>query len=132
MAVEPVTAELLTIDTITTDFPIAGSGTLNNLVATTIADGWEIQPPAGEILGEKLFLRLVADGGGEVTITLKAGDRYPAQRADLGDTVLTLAASDVVYVVIETSRYLQNDGKIIIVPSDTGLVLTAMIMPRSG
>ena len=132
MAVEPITAELLVIDTISTDFPIAGSGTLNNIVATTPSDGWEISPPSGSILGEKLFIRLVADSGGTVNVTLKAGDRYPAQRADLGDTVLSLLLSDNVYVVIETSRYLTNTGTIIIVPADSGTILTAMIMPRSG
>ena len=131
MAVTPVTAELLVIDTISTDFVNGGGGTLNNIIGNT-TDGWEISPPSGEILGEKLFLRLVADGGGTVNITLKAGDRYPAQRADLGDTVLSLNASDEVFVAIETSRYLQDDGKIIIVPADSGSILTALIMPRSG
>ncbi len=130
MAVEPVTAELLVLDTVSTDFPAAGSGSLNNLVATTPSDGWEISPPSGSTLGDHLFLRLIADGGGTVNVTLKAGDRYPAQRADLGDKVLSIDASDVVYTIIETSRYLQNDGKIIIVPADSGTILTAMILPK--
>ncbi len=95
-------------------------------------DGWEIQPPSGQIIGDNMFLRLVADGGGQVTVVLKAGDRYPAKRADLGDTTLTLEASDEVFVVIETSRYLQSDGKIIIIPADAGTILTALLMPRSG
>ncbi len=132
MAVEPVTAELLILNTISTDFPIAGGGTLNNLVATTPSDGWEISPPSGQTLGEHLFFRIVADGGGTVNVRVRAGDRYPAQRADLGDMVLSVDASDNVYVVIETSRFLQNDGKIIIVPADSGTLLTAMIMPKAG
>ena len=131
MAVTAVTAELLVIDTISTDFIHTGSGSLNNIIGNT-TDGWEISPPSGEILGEKLFLRLVADAGGTVNVTLKAGNRYPAQRADLGDTVLSLAASDQVFVSIETSRYLTNTGTIIIVPADAGSILTALIMPRSG
>lgn len=131
MAVEPVTAELLVINVLSTDFPIAGSGTLNNLVASTPSDGWEISPPSGETLGGMLFFRIVADSGGTVNVTLKAGDRYPAQRADLGDLVLSVDASDNKYICIETSRFLQNDGKIIIVPADGGSLLTAMILPKA-
>ncbi len=132
MAVEPITAELLTINTLSTDFPAAGSGSLNNIVATTPSDGWEISPPSGEILGERLFFRLVADGGGSVTVTFQAGTRYPAQRPDLGDMVLTLAASDVMYVAVETSRFLKTDGTMIVIPSDAGTILTAIIVPKDG
>lgn len=131
MAVEPVTAELLAINTLSTDFPIAGSGTLNNLVASTPSDGWEVSPPSGSTLGDHLFFRIVADSGGTVNVTVKAGDRYPAQRADLGDLVLSVAASDNKYICIETSRFLQDDGKIIIVPADGGSLLTAMILPKA-
>ena len=132
MAVEPITAELLTINTLSTDFPIAGSGTLNNIVATTPSDGWEIQPPSGLVLGELLFIRLVADAGGTVNVTVKAGDRYPAHRVDLGDLVLSVDASDNKYIAIETSRFLQDDGRIIIVPADSGTLLTAMVLPKAG
>lgn len=131
MAVTPVTAELLTLNTRSTDFINSGGGTLNNIVGDT-SDGWEVQPPTGEVLGEHLFFRLVADGGGTVTVVFKAGDRYPAQRADLGDMTITLAASDERFITVESSRFLQNDGKMIIVPSDSGTILTALIMPQAG
>ena len=131
MAVEPVTAELLTLNTRSTDFIATGGGTLNNLVATTPSDGWEIQPPAGETLGERLILRIIANGTGD-TLTFKAGDRYPAQRADLGDMDVVLAADDVRYISIETSRFLQNDGKIIVTATDAGSILLAMIVPKAG
>ena len=132
MAVTPVTAELLTLNTRSTDFPAAGSGTLNNLAATSQVDGWEVQPPTGEVLGERLFFNLVADSGGEVTVVFKAGDRYPAQRVDLGDMTITLAASDARFISVETSRFLKNDGTMIIVPSDNGTILTAIIVPKAG
>ena len=131
MVVTAVTVERLTIDTISTDFPTAGSGSANNLVATTPSDGWEISPESGGTLGEQLIFRLLTDGSGD-TITLTGGDRYPAQRADLGDRTLTLAANDVVYVSIETSRYLQNDGKIIITATNAATVLLAMAVPKAG
>ena len=62
----------------------------------------------------------------------KAGTRYPAQRTDLGDTVLSVDASDEKFLVIETSRYLTTSGTIIIVPADSGTILTALIMPKIG
>ena len=126
-----LTAELLTIDTVSTDFINSGSGSGNNIIGS-ITVGWVISPPSGEILGDKLFLRLVADASGTHTIVVKAGDRYPAQRADLGDLTITLDNDDEVFLVLETSRYLKNDGTIIIIPADTGSILTALIMPRAG
>jgi|TARA_Y100000310_G_scaffold119312_1_gene118049 hypothetical protein len=114
-----------------TDFPIAGSGSGNNIVATTPSDGWVISPESGGTLGEHLILRLVANGSGD-TFTVTQGDRYPAQRVDLGALTLTLAASDVEYVSLETSRFLQNDGTIIITATDSGSVLTAMAVPKAG
>lgn len=132
MAVTPITAELLVINTLSTDFPIAGGGTLNNIVAVTPSDGWEIQPESGETFGPRLLFRVVADAGGTVNVTVKAGDRYPGQRVDLGDLVLSVAASDNKYIAIETSRFLQSDGKIIIVPADAGTLLTAIILPKDG
>lgn len=131
MAVEPVTCELLTLNTESTSFPATGAGTLNNLVATTVADGWEIQPPSGETMGERLIFRLIADASGD-TFTFTAGDRYPAQRADLGNMTVTLAASEVKYICIETSRFLQNDGKIIVTCTDAGSILLAMMLPKTG
>jgi hypothetical protein len=73
---------------------------------------------------------LGSDGTGG-TVTFKAGDRYPAHRVDLGDLTITLAANDGRVVPIETSRFLQNDGTIIAIPSTTGLVLTACMLPRA-
>ena len=132
MTITAVTVERLTLNTISTDFPAGGAGSGNNLVATSTTDGWVVSPESGGVLGEHLIFRLIADGGGEVTVTFKAGDRYPAQRADLGDMVLTLQASDVVYVSVETSRFLQNDGTMDVIPSDSGTILLAMAVPVTG
>jgi hypothetical protein len=96
-------------------------------VATSTTDGWVISPPSGETFGnQRLWIILGSDGTGG-TVTFKAGDRYPAQRADLGDLVITLAANDGRCISIETSRFLQNDGTIIAIPSTTGLVMTAVM-----
>ena len=131
MATTAITVERLTINAISTDFPTAGSGSGNNIVATTPSDGWVISPESGGNLDDKIIIRLVADGSGD-TVTVTAGDRYPAQRADLGNLTLTLAASDVVYVTIEMSRFMQNDGTVIVTATDAGTVLTAMGLPLVG
>jgi hypothetical protein len=49
----------------------------------------------------------------------------------LGDLVITLAANDGRVVHIETSRFLQNDGTINVVPSTTGLVFTAVMQAKA-
>jgi hypothetical protein len=122
----------LTLNTRSADLPfIAGGGSANAIVATSAADGWIVSPPSGLQFDERLVIILGSDGSGG-TVTFKAGDRYPAQRADLGDLVITLAADDGRVVHIETSRFLQNDGTINVIPSTTGLVITAVVLSRSG
>lgn len=132
MATTAVTAEELVLNTRSSDFPfIAGSGSGNAIAASVAADGWVVSPPSGKQLDERLVLIFGSDGTGG-TVTLKAGDRYPAQRADLGDTIITLAANDGRVVYPETSRFMQNDGTLLIIPSTTGLVLTAVMLPKAG
>ena len=132
MATTAITCELLTLNTRSADLPfIAGSGDANAIVATSTTDGWVISPPSGETFDERLVIILGSDGTGG-TVTFKAGDRYPAQRADLGDLTITLAANDGRVVHIETSRFLQNDGTIVVIPSTTGLVLTAVMQAKAA
>ena len=131
MATTAITTELLTLNTRSSDFPfIAGGGSANAIVATSATDGWVVSPPSGTTFDERLVFILGSDGTGG-TVTFKAGDRYPAQRADLGDLVITLAANDGRVVSVETSRFLQNDGTINVIPSTTGLVITAVCVPKA-
>jgi hypothetical protein len=130
MATTAISCELGVLNTRSADLPfIAGGGTNNAKVATSTTDGWVLSPPSGLSFDERLFIVLGSDGTGG-TVTFKAGDRYPAQRADLGDLVITLAADDGRIVPIETSRFLQNDGTITVIPSTTGLVITALMHPK--
>lgn len=90
-----------------------------------------ISPPSGQTFDERLVIVLGSDGtGGDVVF--KAGDRYPAQRADLGDLTIVLAANDGRFVHIETSRFLQNDGTIVAIPTTTGLVMTAVMQAKAA
>ena len=132
MSTTAIAPELLVLNTRSADLPfIAGSGSANAIAATTAADGWVVSPPSGKTFDERLIFILGSDATGG-TVTFKAGDRYPAQRADLGDLIITLAADDGRVVYIETSRFLQNDGTINVIPSTTGLILTAVFLPQAA
>jgi len=130
MATTAITAELLALNTRSADLPDAGGGSGNGIVATTPSDGWVISPASGETFDERLVLRLTANGTGD-TVTFAAGDRYPAQRADLGTLAIVLAASDSRFIAIETSRFLKNDGTIVATATDAGTALTALILPKA-
>lgn len=132
MATTAILCEQMTLNTRSSDLsPIIGGGTGNSKVATSAADGFVVSPPSGVTFDKGLFFTMGSDGSGG-TVTFKAGDRYPAQRADLGDLVITLAADDCRYISVETSRFLQNDGTINVIPSTTGIALTAMMVATSG
>lgn len=133
MATTAILCELVTLNTRSSDLsPIIGGGSGNSKVATSATDGFIVTAPSGETFGnERLFFTMGSDGSGG-TVTFKAGDRYPAQRADLGDLAITLAADDCRYIAIETSRFLQNDGTINVIPSTTGIALTAIMLPKAA
>ena len=132
MAITAITAELLTLNTRSADLPfIAGGGSGNAIVATSTSDGFEISPASGEQFDERTVFILGSDGSGG-TFTFNAGDRYPAQRADLGTLVITLAANDGRVISVETSRFLKNDQTIDVIPSTTGLVLSAIHLPKAA
>lgn len=132
MSTTAIACELLVLNTRSSDFPfIAGSGSGNAIVASSTTDGWVISPPSGKTFDEHTLFIFGSDGTGG-SVVFKAGDRYPAQRADLGDMTVTLAANDGRVIAIETSRFLQNDGTIICIPSTTGLVLTAVMLQIGG
>jgi acetylglutamate synthase len=78
---------------------------------------------ASEMAHDRLLIR-VAGGTTEMTITVKAG---AFSDASLGDEVLTIGATDIVCIVLETSRFLQSDGTINIDAASGGLVTDATI-----
>ena len=132
MATTAIACEQLVLNTRSADLdPVNGGGSGNGIVATTPADGWVLSPPSGQSFGERLLVTLGVDASGDTFVFL-AGDRYPAQRADLGNMSIVLAASDVRYVAIETSRFLQNDGTILVTCVDTGSTITAVMLPKAA
>jgi hypothetical protein len=97
-------------------------------VASAPAEGWVIA--AGGKCNGRLVLFFEADGSGD-TVTIKAGDRPPAQDADYGDDDIVLAASDL-RAYIPTGRFIQDDSTIEAVCTDGGTRCYAMIIPYAG
>lgn len=71
----------------------------------------------------KLLFRIAGDTA-TMTVTFKAGD---FSDASIGDLALTVGATDLVVICVESSRFLQDDGTILIDVTSTGNVSGASI-----
>jgi len=60
----------------------------------------------------KVAVRLTNTFAGAKDFTIVAGDSPPADAAGQGDLVLSLAQNDVVFVVLESARFLKSNGNI--------------------
>jgi len=103
MAVTNVTLTELTLNTASADLPAAGWTAI-----ATGADGFSLDMTG---VGSPVLLGFL-DGGTADTITITAGDRPPAQLQGQGNLAITMAASDVRYVTLESGRFEQNDSTI--------------------
>ena len=124
MAVTVITPTPLVRDVMSADI-LDAAGT----VATTPADGWEISGPVAPDVD--LILKFLVDASGD-TITIKAGDKPPAERAGLGDLALVLAASDVRYIMVEKARFMQDDGTLLVTATDAGSTCYAFTIPKDA
>lgn len=124
MATTSITPTALAFNTMSADL-VDGDGT----AADTQADGWAVA--LGDYPTERLLFKFLDDGtGGDVTF--KAGDRPPAGLAALGDLVITLAANDVRYIVLEPGRFEQSDDTITVIAEDAGCEIKVFAMPKGG
>ena len=117
-----VTPTVLVINAESADILDAGGTS----ITTAATDVFAIA--AGGEAGNHLLLKFLVNGSG-ATITILAGDRPPSQRVDLGDLDFVLAANDVRYIVIETGRFLQDDGTIRATCTDDGTTCKAFTLP---
>ena len=131
MATTAITCEILAVNVRGADNGDSGNGTnsANGLVVVTAADGWAISPPAGLQFDERLVLRFSVTTA--ATFVVKAGDRYPAQRTDLGDLSITMATNDSRMIAIETARFMKNDGTIVVTATQTTDWLAAFMLPKA-
>ena len=126
MVAVAITVQQLETNTVSADLPfIAGGGSGNALVASSTTDGWVISPASGGVMDERLVIILGVTGTGG-NVVFKAGDRYPAQRVDLGDLTVAVGSADGRVLILETSRFLKNDGTIVAIPTVTAIVMTAI------
>lgn len=95
--------------------------------AADFTDDHEIN--ASEMAHDRLLIR-IAGGDKAMTATIKAG---AFSDASLGDKVLTVGATDIVCIVLESSRFLQSNGKINIdlaaEEAVTGATIEAYLLP---
>ena len=122
MADRAVTPVELAINVVGADILDAGGVS----IVTAASDVFAIA--AGGVGGGRMLLKFLVDATGD-TITILQGDRPPSQRRDLGDLAIVLAASDVRQIVVETARFLQDDGTIRATCTDDGTTCHATLLP---
>ena len=125
MATTAITPTELVRGVVSADI-LDGDGT----VATTPGDGWVVTPTTG-FSSDAILLKFLADGSGD-TITFTAGDNPPAHLQGLASFTITMAASDVRYIMIESARFNQDDGTLIITCTDAGTSCKAFAIPGLG
>ena len=103
MAVTAVTLTELTLNEASADLPAAGWTAI-----ATGADGFSLDMSG---VGAPVVLGFL-DGGAADNITITAGDSPPAQLQGQGNLTITMAASDVKYITLESGRFEQNDSTI--------------------
>ena len=103
MAITTVTVTDLTLNTESADLNTAAFGTLGTLIATG-ADGFNVD--LSNHLDKKITFIFTDQGAAGNEVTMEAGNRPTSQRADLGTTVVAMAASDTVAVCFENAQFL--------------------------
>ncbi len=122
MATTAITPTPLVVDTFSADI-LDAAGT----VATTPTDGWVIAAPVSPDVD--VILKFLVDASGD-TITIVAGDRPPSPRSGLGNLTNVMAAADVKYVIVDKSRFLQDDGTLLATATDAGTTCYAFTIPK--
>tara|TARA_R110000824_G_scaffold348601_1_gene535332 strand:+ start:262 stop:636 length:375 start_codon:yes stop_codon:yes gene_type:complete len=122
MAVLNVTLTELTLNTASADLPAAGWDAIADGTLGFSVDVSGVGAPV--VLG---FL----DGGTADTITITAGDRPPAQLQGQGNLAITMAASDVKYITLESGRFEQDDSTIKGTVAANATKMIAFLLPTN-
>ena len=121
MAVTSVTLTELTLNTASADLPIASWTAISNG-----SDGFSLDMTG---VGSPVVLGFSDGGGSADDVTITAGDRPPAQLQGQGNLSITMAASDVKYVVVESGRFEQNDSTIKGSSAGNNTTMVAFLIP---
>lgn len=122
MARDAVTVTALTSGTAATNPAGTAINTTNGAVINAAGDT------------SRLLIRITNTNGTQRVATIKAGDNPPAARRGVGDLAITVPATtgDVV-VVVESARFLQDDGTIQVdFAASMAGVISAVRLPKSA
>lgn len=101
----------------------AASTAIAFTAATVAADGVEI-PFTGKDHKILLLIQNTDDTNAEA-VTIKKGDGIGA----VADLALSVAKSEIVSLVVDSSAYKQSDGTLFLVPASTDTKFAAVILP---
>lgn len=121
MAVTSVTLTELTLNTASADLPIASWTAISNG-----SDGFSLDMTG---VGSPVLIGFSDGGGGADDVTITAGDRPPAQLQGQGNLSITMAASDVKFVTLESGRFEQNDSTIKGTVAGNSTTMVAFLLP---
>ena len=122
MAVTVITPLDLVVNVVSGDLPDAGM----TAITAGVADGASVDLSS---YGGRIALFKLEDSTGD-DFTFVAGDRPPSHRTGLGNLVVAMAASDVKFIVLEMSRFLQDDGKILFNVAGNDGSCSVFILPK--
>ena len=97
MAATPITVTSMVLNTVTGDLPAAAWDLVVNG-----AQGFSVDTTG---VGGPIVLGIFDSTGAADNVTITAGDRPPAQLEGQGNMTITMAASDVRYVTLESGRF---------------------------
>lgn len=111
---------------------LVAGGSLDDPAGTALNPGAGNGHSIADALPEYTVLRVDNTAASEVDITLVAGDMPPAMAAGQGNLVIPVAATSVEWIgPIESGRFLQNDGSLLIdVEAGATGTITAFKVPR--
>jgi|TARA_Y100000817_G_scaffold283135_1_gene248864 hypothetical protein len=123
MAVTSVTLTELTLNTASADLPIASWTAISNG-----SDGFSLDMTG---VGSPVLIGFSDGGGAADDVTITAGDRPPAQLQGQGNLSITMAASDVKFVTLESGRFEQNDSTIKGTVAGNNTTMVAFLLPAN-
>lgn len=108
------------------------TATLNTAGTAIVAANTHVITPTKRL--GKVLIRITNTTASQKVATILAGDNPPADAAGQGNLTVTLAAGDTTptfgHVVLESARFLQNDGTVqITVDSGTTGFIAALQLP---
>ena len=126
-------ATLVTLNALVVD--TAKSNVAESILDTGTAAVTIPLTPAGDTHNILLKFENTALAADIMTVAILAGDYPPAFLASAGDLTLSIAQSGIHYVVLDSARFIQNDGTISIqsTPASTKaqtLKITAIKLPK--